>query len=341
MKKGLFICTMAVAMLMAACGGGTKGYDIKGTVESGADGDVVYLAERVGRQYNYLDSAMIAGGTFVLSGQLPGDEALVRYLVAPKAKITTGIIVEPGTIIATLGRTSKITGTPMNEAYGAFNEKTAEIETEEAMADLLREELEKYIATPVGYMILRNNFYYLPYPEIGAYIERLPISLQAEPYMVQLKEKVKEAEKTAVGKPFTDLVMKTPEGNEIKLSDYLGKGKYVLVDFWASWCPPCREETPKLVALYKKYKGDKFEIVGISFDRPEANGGLEAWKKGIVDLGITWPQMSDLKYWDSEGATVYAVSSIPHLMLVGPDGVIMERGLSADKATAKIEELLK
>ena len=102
---------------------------------------------------------------------------------------------------------------------------------------------------------------------------------------------------TAVGQKFTDFEMQTPEGKTVKLSDYVGKGKVVLVDFWASWCGPCRREMPNLVEAYAKYKNKNFEIVGVSLDQ-----SADAWKEAIKKLNITWPQMSDLKYWNCEGA---------------------------------------
>ena len=110
----------------------------------------------------------------------------------------------------------------------------------------------------------------------------------------------------------------------------------VLVDFWASWCGPCRREMPNLVEAYKKYRNKGFEIVGVSLDRD-----AEAWKNGIEKLDITWPQMSDLKYWDCEGAKLYAVSSIPHTVLIDGEGVILARGLHGEELQEQIAEALK
>ena len=122
----------------------------------------------------------------------------------------------------------------------------------------------------------------------------------------------------------------------VKLSDYAGKGKLVLVDFWASWCGPCRREMPNLVELYKQYKNKNFEIVGVSLDQ---NG--DSWKAAIKQLNITWPQMSDLKYWECEGAQLYAVSSIPHVVLIDGEGTIVARGLHGEELQQKVAELLK
>ena len=128
----------------------------------------------------------------------------------------------------------------------------------------------------------------------------------------------------------------TPEGKTVKLSDYVGKGKVVLVDFWASWCGPCRREMPNLVEAYAKYKNKNFEIVGVSLDQ-----SADAWKEAIKKLNITWPQMSDLKYWNCEGAQLYAVSSIPHTVLIDGEGTILARGLHGDELQEKIAEAVK
>ena len=112
--------------------------------------------------------------------------------------------------------------------------------------------------------------------------------------------------------------------------------KPVLIDFWASWCGPCRREMPNLVDAYAKYKGKNFEIVGVSLDQ-----SADAWKESIKNLKITWPQMSDLKYWGSEGAQLYAVNSIPHTILIDGEGTIIARGLHGEGLQTKLAEVLK
>jgi thiol-disulfide isomerase/thioredoxin len=141
---------------------------------------------------------------------------------------------------------------------------------------------------------------------------------------------------TKPGHAYTDIVAKDLVGNSIALSDYVGKGKYVVLDFWASWCPDCRVEMPELVELYNTYKDKNVEIVGYSMDKT-----VEAWKKGVEDLNITWPQMSDCNFWNSQGTKLYAVQSIPQLILINPEGIIIERGLSAAALLNKIVEIVK
>ena len=110
----------------------------------------------------------------------------------------------------------------------------------------------------------------------------------------------------------------------------------VLLDFWASWCGPCRREMPNLVEAYAKYKNKNFEIVGVSLDQ-----SADSWKEAIKKLNITWPQMSDLKYWNCEGAQLYAVSSIPHTVLIDGEGTIIARGLHGEGLQEKLAEVLK
>lgn len=141
--------------------------------------------------------------------------------------------------------------------------------------------------------------------------------------------------KRAPGLKFTDLVMNDPDGKEVRLSQWTGKGQYTLVDFWASWCGPCRREMPTVVEAYNKYHAQKgFEIVGVSFDSK-----ADAWKKGVKDLGMTWPQMSDLKGWGSAAHDVYGVNSIPSNILVDPQGVIVASDLRGEGLLKKLAEV--
>ena len=141
---------------------------------------------------------------------------------------------------------------------------------------------------------------------------------------------------TRPGNPYTNIVSEDPQGNPDELANYVGKGKYVLLDFWASWCPDCRKEMPALVELYAAYKDKNFEIVGYSLDRNK-----ESWIKGIEDLNISWPQLSDCGYWNSQGAKLYAVQFIPQTVLIDPEGNIIERGLDTVALGERIAGLTK
>ena len=144
-----------------------------------------------------------------------------------------------------------------------------------------------------------------------------------------------EAVKTiGIGKKAPVFTQNDPDGNPISLSDYLGK--YVLLDFWASWCGPCRQENPTLVKAYAKYKEKGFEILGISLDNPDAK---EAWIEAIEKDGLTWRQVSDLKAWNNAVARTYGIRAIPHSFLIDPQGTIIAENLRGEKLEAKLAEI--
>jgi peroxiredoxin len=156
------------------------------------------------------------------------------------------------------------------------------------------------------------------------------------PWVQTIVEKAEIAKNIAIGQPFVDFTMLSPDGSKISLSDYAGKGKYVLIDFWASWCQPCRKANPDMVKLYKKYKEKGFEIVGVSLDKDKSE-----WTRAIRTDSLKWPQMSDLKYWQSEGARLYSVYSIPYAVLLNGDGTILAKELTTDELKKKLEELIQ
>ena len=134
---------------------------------------------------------------------------------------------------------------------------------------------------------------------------------------------------------YVDFEMSTPDGAPIKVSDFVGKNKYTLIDFWASWCGPCHTEMPTIVKAYDEYHSKGFEVVGVSLDHSKSD-----WVKGISDLNLPWPQMSDLKGWENAGARLYGVHAIPANVLVDQEGRIVAKNLRGEALLLKLAELL-
>ncbi len=142
-------------------------------------------------------------------------------------------------------------------------------------------------------------------------------------------------EGTEVGNKYIDFKLPGVQGNNVAVSDYVAKNKYTLVDFWASWCPPCRAEMPTIVKAYADFHSQGFEVVGVSLDN-----NRDSWVISIEQLGMTWPQMSDLKGWECAGAKLYNIQSIPANILVDQQGIIVAKDLRGEGLLQKVAELL-
>ncbi len=192
---------------------------------------------------------------------------------------------------------------------------------------------------PQSYLSLNSLLQFLDDPTMAAEIVGLFNGLSSEVKATKLGSMLAlkfEAEmKTAIGAMAMDFTQNDQNGKPVKLSDF--KGKYVLIDFWASWCGPCRNENPNVVAAYQKYKDKNFTVLGVSLDKPDAK---DAWLKAIADDKLTWTQVSDLKFWQNEVAVKYGIQSIPANFLIDPTGKIIAKGLREEALHLKLKELL-
>lgn len=166
--------------------------------------------------------------------------------------------------------------------------------------------------------------------------QSVPDKFKSSPIGKGIPASVASTESTQLGAMAVDIVENNPEGKPIKLSDY--KGKYVLIDFWASWCGPCREENPNLVKTYQQFKDKGFEIFGVSLDTP---GDHQKWVNAITNDQLTWPQVSDLKGWENAAAKIYGVRGIPASFLIDPAGKIIAKDLRGTALTTELEKIFK
>mgnify|MGYP002623566611 CR=1 FL=1 len=352
MKK-MILGFAAMALMMVACQ--SNSFKVNGVAEGFNDGDTLFFMEEIGGAPS--STLIVKDGKFTLQGEV---DSVTLCSITDKDG-ASGVIFfrEPGTINITLknGAPSTVGGTPCNDGWqelnnvqAAFSEKTdkmvEQLYTEEldsaqqasivAQVEAAHKELtdkimataEKNISNELGLFILSSL---AQNPEtdpakIRQLIGMMPADLQQRPAIVDILTRLELQEQTAVGKTIPDFTMATPDGGELNVMSEVAKNKVTLLDFWASWCGPCRQEMPFMVALYGKYKDKGLGIVGISLDKDH-----DSWTKAIGELGITWPQISDLKYWQSEAAEMFQVQAIPHVIVVDQQGVILNRGIRGEE----------
>ncbi len=334
---------------------------------SGIDTAKVNLMKVVDGSWAVVDSTKCKGGKFTLKGHVDFPE---MYVVAVGDNRHAARIFLDNSQIELVGqydslRNANITGSKSQYEMKLFENETAHFEdkmqdlgkqykearaagdkqTMEQIANEYQELMKDYDKFTENYVITNNTSVASPYilsqiayslevDKLDSILNLFDKSLDSSAYTKRMKEKVAILKKVAIGKKAPDFTLNDTTGNPISMSSF--KGKYLLIDFWASWCGPCRAENPHNVALYKEFKGKDFEILGVSLDDKREN-----WVAAIKSDNLTWPQVSDLKGWKSSVGKLYGVSGIPHTVLLDKEGVIIAKDLRGEKLREKVAEVLK
>ena len=363
MRNIVFVGFMSILYACSPSSHSTE-YSVSGVVsDSAANGKKIYILRYDDNQY--IDSTVIEKNQFTFKGQV--DTASYCRIDVDRG-VYANFILENGDIRVDLQKHNQPSGTLLNEKVAqlalaedsiselinrrgqeireqcgdderAFDSQMKEFirQQRESVANKCADLYEGHWDDAFGYALLYSEFFdSTPLAQQKALIAKFGNWLKSTRTVQEISKKIEAQEKTAEGMPYTDITGTDADGKPIALSDFIGKGNYVLMDMWASWCGPCRQEMPNVVAAYKEFKAKGFGIVGISLDN-----NLESWKKAIKDLNITWAQMSDLKGWQCEGAALYCVRPIPATVLVDQEGTIVARNLRGDELKAKLAELMK
>ena len=372
MKNILYLLIFTV--LISSCSTEPKGphYVITGKV-TGPDTVTVLLQKREAGKFVSLDSAVVKKGEFVIKGgsvQYPdrvylsqkGKRSMLSFFLENANLTITGYV-------DSLSK-AKVSGSKTQDEYIDYQESLKPFETrmrqlsdeyeavkktgdkvkiaefdkssEEVSNKIEAEQTDfdkKYIKEhPASYItptVLQGMSYGLEAQEIESLLSSIDTSVAKVAMIKDLKARVAIMKTVAIGQKAPDFTLNDVNDKPLALSSKIGKSKLLLVDFWAAWCGPCRAENPNVVKVYNEYKTKGFDVMGVSLDRKK-----EDWLKAIEKDQLTWTHVSDLKYWSSEAARLYAVNSIPANFLLDESGTIIAKNLRGDALANKVKELL-
>ena len=358
------LCSAAL-LALSACH--SSSYKISGTAEGLDDGDTLFITNDLQTGIPS-DTLILHDGKFTLSGETDSTSLCMIYS-SRRNELNAPFFIEPGTIRIDIKDTpgaSRVGGTTCNDHWQQLNDSVmvigkeinriaehiyggnlSENEQQKSMeqieklnsrfAALVVKTAEKNIKNEFGYFLLTY------YPEElidnqtrARLIQQLPSDMQQRTAIKQMQEVLTQAAKTAEGQTISDFSQPQLDGTELSIMSEIRKNKVTVIDFWASWCGPCRQETPFMIEMYGRLKDRGLGVVGISLDQEH-----DAWANATKQLNIPWPQMSDLKGWDNAAAQAFNITSIPHTIVVDQQGRILRRGLRGEQLESFLQEQLK
>ena len=359
MKKVFILATFVIAAMPSMA---QVKYAVSGTFAE--NGKTVYLLDQLTDKA--IDSTVVADGKFTFTGTAAQDALLA---VQAKKKNWMTQFFNDGTPVIINLSDSTLKGSSLNERLTKLvvemdlprrqmKKKTANMNQADIKAhqDELMDEINNVISAELAFAnkvfkeernslipVAFSGYYFLD-QGVEAYDELVKegVAFANHPYLKYTRDEVeaalkpKDSPKMAfIGQQYTDLEMADPDGKIHKISELVGEGKYVLVDFWASWCGPCRAEMPNVLEAYNKFHAKGFEVIGVSFDQKK-----EAWVKAVEQLQMPWLQISDLKGWQCAAAPIYKIDGIPDNILIDPQGKIIDRGLRGKALHTRLQHLL-
>ncbi|HNY57108.1 MAG TPA: DUF4369 domain-containing protein [Bacteroidales bacterium] len=365
MKKTIIL--LLVVAVAAACAREPK-FTLTGTID-GAGNETVVLQKRIPGGYQVLDSATIENGTFKIEGVIDYPQMVNLAIRGKRGGLNFFI---ENSDIAVHGHADSLymgsvsgsatqaeydsykalldeTNAEMTKLYDSYrqartdgnNELVASLEKEiealdEKQMNIKKEFLANNTSSFIAPAVLSEISYYLEADEMEGILNSFDTTLNQVQTVITLKERLVQLKAVAIGQKAPDFTLNDPDGNPISLSSKIGGDtKLLLLDFWASWCGPCRAENPFVVKTWTEYNKKGFDVFGVSLDRSR-----EDWLKGIQDDKLTWTHVSEVKYWDCAPAKLYAVSAIPSNFLIDENGIIVGHNLRGDALAEKVKEIL-